>query len=219
MNKITVEVSGPAGVGKSAIVQLIAMLLSKVELNATLDLNSDLRSMDDLQVVVDSIKERTQILVCEVQEPRAKPSTEHRKDVDAELEELRKQFVRKIIAAPLRALNNVHPFDPVQPDWKEGARYVSWPLAFSVRRVAAPNGKLRLGIEAGTHANLGLLMQSVAILTGQGMEALATLREGNLFVVYDYPHRLLSSMDSRIVPTSSEDVLEFNYTQSDLEAV
>lgn len=55
MHKVIVTVQGPAGSGKSAVAQVIAMLLDKVELKATTDLSVDLRNTDELQVVIDGL--------------------------------------------------------------------------------------------------------------------------------------------------------------------
>ncbi len=67
---ITVEVKGPAGSGKSAIAQIIAQTLQTLELNTSIDMNCELRVMDELQTVVDSmVDQETRIRVIETQVP------------------------------------------------------------------------------------------------------------------------------------------------------
>lgn len=66
---ITIEVKGPAGSGKSAIAQTMAMLLQQLDLNVTTSLDTDLRSGEALEQVVAGLADRgTQINIVEKQE-------------------------------------------------------------------------------------------------------------------------------------------------------
>lgn len=56
MNKIVITVNGFAGSGKSAVAQAIAQFLTHLELNVSTDLAVDLRNAEELQKVIDCIK-------------------------------------------------------------------------------------------------------------------------------------------------------------------
>jgi len=70
MSKITITVTGAAGVGKSAISQALHEFLEENGFNATLNFINDEhepRNEDDLMDALDSIRERVEIEIVEKQ--------------------------------------------------------------------------------------------------------------------------------------------------------
>ena len=64
---ITVYVTGPSGSGKSAVAQIISMVCQELGLDASTDLEIDLRSQQAMQQVINALKERdTKIKIREV---------------------------------------------------------------------------------------------------------------------------------------------------------
>lgn len=66
---VIVTVGGPEASGKSAIAQVITQVLGKLEFDVTIDIQCDLRTHDELQVVVAGlVAKHTKVRVCEARE-------------------------------------------------------------------------------------------------------------------------------------------------------